>query len=539
MKVALSEKQLKLITSMVEVDGDTSASSGADTASTTSTASSSQSSGTQSSKAGYPAVDKWESGITRGPANPIGVAKWSDVVGAKLTRGHANPLKEQEVGMQPGRTTQIAQALNAPEIERKKEIDKNFNENFFMVEIPKTSKTKSSHLILPKNYEGIETKYTLHEHPINPYVFFRNWVGTEWEDDIPNQRHLEEIIPNGTLRNFTIGNIKYSTYVKRFSEKPVLWGFSWYYTDDKKPYNPKDYIKSEQVPEEYQLGEGWWSEWGQWVLTAGSILAACLIPGAQGLLISIGLDLVAAADLYVNKKDNIGAGISFILAFVPVIGNVARVGKVSKETASKLAKTFAPLKTEEEILEAMSKLPKQEQYIVQQILKQDPKALNKMITDVMSSQIANKQEAFNVVGKINELVKSGAIPKASAAAFYKNLNLKRFGFDLAISGLVIGAGAGVRYYFNKKAEEAVKQGIAPSNEDVENSALAEKIFKMNSNDFENKILPIIDKYRDMYDSVEETDNLKKFRKIMNAVYKGYIANPKSDLDAIANNIDKN
>ena len=129
MKVALSEKQLKLITSMVEVDGDTSASSGADTASTASSS--------QSSKAGYPAVDKWESGITRGPANPIGVAKWSDVVGAKLTRGHANPLKEQEIGMQPGRTTQIAQTLNAPEIERKRKLKQDFEQNFFMVKMPK------------------------------------------------------------------------------------------------------------------------------------------------------------------------------------------------------------------------------------------------------------------------------------------------------------------------------------------------------------------------------------------------------------------
>ena len=77
---------------MVEADSDTSDSSGADAASTTS---SSQSSGAQTGKAGYPAVDKWESGITRGPANPIGVTKWSDVVGAKLTRGHANPLNEQ------------------------------------------------------------------------------------------------------------------------------------------------------------------------------------------------------------------------------------------------------------------------------------------------------------------------------------------------------------------------------------------------------------------------------------------------------------
>lgn len=530
--MALSEKQLKLITSMFEADGDTSASSGAD--STTSSAASSS----QSSKAGYPAVDKWESGITRGPANPIGVAKWSDVVGAKLTRGHANPLKEQGgIGNYYGNDIDVRAKEKAAE---KAKTD-NFNQNFFMVETPKSSVIKGgTDVILPrKNSEGIVTKYSVYQHPINPYSIFKSWVGTTYENYIPEQSQLESILPEGTLRSFSIGNVQYTAHLKRVSDNPLYYQFHWYFNEDGKPYNSNDYISKEQVPEEFQLEEGWWSEWGQWVLTAGSILAACLIPGAQGLLISIGLDLVAAADLYVNKKDTIGAGISFILAFVPVIGNIARVGKVSTKTASKLAKIFAPLKTEEEILEAMSKLPKQEQYIVQQILKQDPKTLTKMITDIMSSKIATKPEALRAASKINELVKSGAIPKASAAAFYKNLNLKRFGFDLAVSGLVIGAGARVRYYFNKKAEEEFKQGLAPSNEDVENSALAEKIVKMNSNDFENKILPIIDKYRDMYDSVEETDNLKKFRKIMNAVYKGYIANPKSDLDAIANNIDKN
>lgn len=45
---------------------------------------------------GYPAVGKWESGVTRGPGNQIGVTKWSDVVGSKLTRGKSNPLKEIE-----------------------------------------------------------------------------------------------------------------------------------------------------------------------------------------------------------------------------------------------------------------------------------------------------------------------------------------------------------------------------------------------------------------------------------------------------------
>jgi hypothetical protein len=44
---------------------------------------------------GYPEVGKWESGVTRGAGNQIGMTKWADVVGSKLTRGKANPLKEQ------------------------------------------------------------------------------------------------------------------------------------------------------------------------------------------------------------------------------------------------------------------------------------------------------------------------------------------------------------------------------------------------------------------------------------------------------------
>jgi hypothetical protein len=41
-------------------------------------------------KAGYPTVTKWESGVTRGPANQIGNTKWRDIV--KITRGKANTL---------------------------------------------------------------------------------------------------------------------------------------------------------------------------------------------------------------------------------------------------------------------------------------------------------------------------------------------------------------------------------------------------------------------------------------------------------------
>jgi hypothetical protein len=47
----------------------------------------------QSGGSGYPEVGKWESGVTRGPANQISVTKWSDIVGSVLKRGKANPLK--------------------------------------------------------------------------------------------------------------------------------------------------------------------------------------------------------------------------------------------------------------------------------------------------------------------------------------------------------------------------------------------------------------------------------------------------------------
>jgi len=39
---------------------------------------------------GYPAVTKWETGIKRGSANPLGNTKWKDSY--TITRGKANTL---------------------------------------------------------------------------------------------------------------------------------------------------------------------------------------------------------------------------------------------------------------------------------------------------------------------------------------------------------------------------------------------------------------------------------------------------------------
>lgn len=86
MKLVITEKQLELLLSKYvkdELDEQ-------DAAPTTGT------SDKQTGGQGYPEVTKWESGVDRsGPGNQVGVTKWSDIVGSKLTRGKANPLNEQ------------------------------------------------------------------------------------------------------------------------------------------------------------------------------------------------------------------------------------------------------------------------------------------------------------------------------------------------------------------------------------------------------------------------------------------------------------
>lgn len=85
MKVQINEKQFnKLISKNKKEISEEDAVAATPAAGTSST---------QSGGQGYPQVGKWESGVTRGPANQITVTKWSDIVGSVLKRGKSNPLK--------------------------------------------------------------------------------------------------------------------------------------------------------------------------------------------------------------------------------------------------------------------------------------------------------------------------------------------------------------------------------------------------------------------------------------------------------------
>lgn len=87
MKLQVTEKQFKKIIS--ELNRPTEMKEQEDISPEPSAGTSS----TQSGGEGYPQVGKWESGVSRGPANQVGVTKWSDIVGVNLKRGKANQLK--------------------------------------------------------------------------------------------------------------------------------------------------------------------------------------------------------------------------------------------------------------------------------------------------------------------------------------------------------------------------------------------------------------------------------------------------------------
>ena len=255
---------------MVEADGDTSASSGADTT-TPSAASSSQSSGAQSSKAGYPAVDKWESGITRGPANPIGVAKWSDVVGAKLTRGHANPLKEQ--GMPGGNFGMLgAQYANG-------EFDTPTIEHV----TPWNDK-----ILIPKDSYNV-VLYKENELRVNSWGYDKDEKGGFKKDAYgnflllgevaPTESELRQMLPTGTLRQFTTkqDNERWHLVLK-FDKEKYRWYLlpSYYGRKSSKYYDQGKYVHVSFNTK----ARNWFSEhWVDIAIVIGAAVAGALTGG--------------------------------------------------------------------------------------------------------------------------------------------------------------------------------------------------------------------------------------------------------------------
>ena len=537
MKLYLSEKQIaNLVSVLHEDDAAATDSSGGATPNPGTSA-------TQSGGAGYPAVDKWESGVTRGPGNQVGVTKWADVVGAKLTRGKANPLKEQKIlpPLGPGFSQQMSAIDN--ELNKKTEKDFLVKHNAIILKSP-IGFYKTNNVLVPRSVGENMTKYTMFNQTGAELqmIYFKKWFNTDWEPYIATSRNLSEILPNGTTRSFTINNRKFVALIKRTSDTPpYYYKFNGYVGDDDDlPYNPSVYFNVEDIP--YRLKyheESTWEKWGNDILLLSSFALGFLFPAFMGPILMY-LNLAAVVNSLVQGKEA-DAMIFLVFAFLPEIKYGLGLREISTAEAKQLALAFENATTEQAIKDAMNALPTKLRDKAYQVLKKEPKVVARELDKAISKGVSNltKEQIQELTTKLNQYIKEGLVNPKSAKSWLQKLGSAgkktgKLGVELvAIVSL---------HSLLKKIEDKIK-GKPPEyvkTIDDLSYSLVGKLQEMKRAGVEIGFEPIYQSIVNMqphfYKKFGEDDGLLRWVKMTNRVASLYLQNQTQDFNTIINNI---
>jgi hypothetical protein len=543
MKLALSEKQYNnLLTVMSEIELEEQAEPPA----------AEPEKGTSDKQAGgqgYPAVGKWESGITRGPANQVGVTKWADVVGAKLTRSKGNQLKEQEEPV-------LSNMADQMKIDRDKE-EQEFLKKYVIFNTP-PGYNEAKTIALPRQVGDYRTKYILFGNDPNKKLadFFKKYYNTSYDWVIPNVRDFDELLPSGTISKFNVNNVWYFPNIKRISDKPVSWKFIGYFDENKLPYKQEMYLSTKDIPKSLIKKTGFWVEWGNAVLIAAQVITYFVFPESVAIWVALGFD----AGLIVNSAvqgDEVGIIIGVVCAFLPFIGEAIKIGKVSTSQARRLTSALKNCKTEEDILRVIqsNRLTQQDRYVLQTLIKKDPREIGKLIEGNFKSKIdelrnlrtpGSQEELNKIYNTVKDLFEKGKIDKVKAEKFYKS-----FGFE---SGMfLLGSIAGIGLLHNNlsalKDLINIQKGKVDdldyfiSSKKIKESQNIEETFGIlisRFNDQENEKFgnianPTIKKYDELCkkEFKDEMDYRIALGNIGNEILRQYINKKDSDLDSIA------
>lgn len=502
-------------------------------------------SSTQAGGKGYPTVGKWESGVTRGPGNQVGVTKWADVVGSKLTRGKGNPLKEQE-----GRGSSIAMD---PEGDRKRDEEKKkekeyFDENFTIVKIPQPNRFDLKTLIIPKT--GVNQLWEPQVDRVQS--FFKSWEGTINQNKIPESKDFDYLFPDRTLRNFRVNENTF--YVSRLLKKEGSWSFDWFVNlKDGTPYNQNELLKGVKIPDEYI--SDWYDQWGKIVLPIGSILLFFILPGWGGI-IAAGLLDISVASIEFSRGDTLGGIINLMAAFLPGISEYFRWGKVTIEEAKAVSTYVKDVQYSDELAEMFNATsPKyikndRHRYLLQKLVSEDPKilreAIDKMILEGAKVASNNKSKMLRLMLTLNYKFKNKLISKQSAETIFKTLSAREMGYFLTGYGVIYtGVKGGSWAYkqmvnrgYDKMVQEKFEEitdkpelvNAIDSEPEFDLGPLFTKIYEMGlTTQFDNKINPVLDIYQKKY---EQTDRVY-YVKISVYLFNEFIKNQNQDFKKLA------
>lgn len=276
---------------------------------------------------------KWESGIKRGPANPIGVGKWSDTEGTQPVRGHANPLSEQIPGVSgnvidPNTASKIVHNLdpaNDTEVvevqtifDTKIKVPKDFK-LFYFKDNDKRLLVKSKKVIGDKVYwtnGGYHNKRPMYELA-------------------PPQEELDIIFPTGGLRGFETNDGKYFTFlVTRQSVQKWAYRYKGYYYF---PNENSQGVAWNEKQEDLYIHVSFTTEFKEFLSEHWEVILQIVISVAVGIitagqslwiqaLAEFSVNAAFAAKQLVVDKDAFGASISLILGMVPFTSVALRKG---------------------------------------------------------------------------------------------------------------------------------------------------------------------------------------------------------------------
>lgn len=373
-------------------------------------------------------------------------------------------LKENEcyINEQTGidfSTTEKNQEILRREQQKQQELKKDFIQKFdsYKIPIPNSASQNGKNvkdLLLPK---GSKVKLFQKSEPRTDLFSFKNWGGTKWEKYIPSENDLVYHLPDNTLRSFeTPDGEFFKGQIKRIKDNPPTYSFDWYYNENNEPYNQAEVLGDTEIPDDFLSKEGgFWDTWGTWITAGLSVLATILFPGSIGLWLSVAIDLTQAIE-DLAKGNNMGAFISTILALLPVgIGKIPGIGTITKKECDILANKFVNAKTEAEIVQIYNGLEEAEKKAFQTVFSQDPEKLLKSLDTVWWQNLSQglqtgAYDPKELVSAINKMIHNKVLKYDDLVKWYQKANIKRFGIDLASTGLILGGTYGYGKYKQSK-----------------------------------------------------------------------------------------
>ena len=327
-------------------------------------------------------MSKWESGVTRGPANQIAVTRWKDIAGVTPARGKANPLWEQVTN--PAIAIAANYALNpATDTPYKEETtfwgdiwkiptDGSVQYGLWADSPPRASKFKDSsesegYWYWKQTYYDPKTK--------KPYEKF---------ELAPDEASLEDMFPDQTLRGIYVVKEDKFFATMLYRENDVWKPYKGYF------YNPGNGQKAIAYKPELYIHTSlttsfinWVSE-NKWIIAEviTSIIVGIATGGASLLvqaLIQAGVSVAFAATVYAlsdkQSEDKMGLAIGLAISALPFIP--AAINKFGlKGPLSGLAKygdDLARATDEDGVARIIAQFPEAEQMIIKTAFKEIPK----------------------------------------------------------------------------------------------------------------------------------------------------------------------